>query len=132
MVGTAIWWTQAEAARDAAATGLPVVTIGPYADPGEVKRLRESSKAHHDALLQVCTTLGIPAGSDMHADGPALANALRNLPHGQDKLLAERDALLRDISNGYWRNDVEMPYALVERIKALSASAEPEVQDRHA
>ena len=29
MVGTAIWWTKEEAERDAAATGLPIVPIGP-------------------------------------------------------------------------------------------------------
>ncbi|QPN48131.1 hypothetical protein I5S86_10780 [Priestia aryabhattai] len=29
MVGTAIWWTKAEAERDAAAVGLPVVGLGP-------------------------------------------------------------------------------------------------------
>lgn len=29
MVGTAFWWTKEEAERDAAATGLPVVPVGP-------------------------------------------------------------------------------------------------------
>jgi hypothetical protein len=29
MVGTAIWWTEEEAERDAAATGLPIVGLGP-------------------------------------------------------------------------------------------------------
>ncbi|UQB79148.1 DUF3850 domain-containing protein [Pseudomonas shirazica] len=29
MVGTAFWWTKEEAERDAATTGLPIVTIGP-------------------------------------------------------------------------------------------------------
>lgn len=29
MVGTAFWWTKEEAERDAAATGLPIVPIGP-------------------------------------------------------------------------------------------------------
>lgn len=32
MVGTAIWWTKEEAERDAAATGLPIVGLGPMAD----------------------------------------------------------------------------------------------------
>ncbi|MFT2159350.1 hypothetical protein [Pseudomonas putida] len=31
MVGTAIWWTKEEAERDAAATGLPIIAIGPIA-----------------------------------------------------------------------------------------------------
>ncbi|WP_143499707.1 hypothetical protein [Pseudomonas sp. Irchel 3F3] len=29
MVGTAIWWTKEEAERDAAATGLPIIAVGP-------------------------------------------------------------------------------------------------------
>ncbi|AVD82649.1 hypothetical protein C4Q28_11050 [Pseudomonas sp. SWI6] len=29
MVGTAFWWTKAEAERDAAQTGLPIVPVGP-------------------------------------------------------------------------------------------------------
>ena len=32
MVGTAIWWAKEEAQRDAAATGLPVVGMGPMVD----------------------------------------------------------------------------------------------------
>ncbi|WP_144180570.1 MULTISPECIES: hypothetical protein [unclassified Pseudomonas] len=31
MVGTAFWWTKEEAERDAAATGLPIVGLGPMA-----------------------------------------------------------------------------------------------------
>lgn len=40
MVGTAFWWTKEEAERDAAATGLPIVGLGPMTDSGEVDRLR--------------------------------------------------------------------------------------------
>ncbi|WP_256589792.1 hypothetical protein [Pseudomonas sp. LLC-1] len=32
MVGTAFWWTKEEAERDAAATGLPIIAVGPIAD----------------------------------------------------------------------------------------------------
>ena len=32
MVGTAIWWTKEEAERDSAATGLPIVGLGPMPD----------------------------------------------------------------------------------------------------
>ncbi|MGN8247644.1 DUF3850 domain-containing protein [Pseudomonas sp. SMV7] len=37
MVGTAFWWTKEEAERDAAATGLPIVGLGPMAgtEPAE-------------------------------------------------------------------------------------------------
>jgi len=48
MVGTAIWWTKAEAERDAAEVGLPVIALGPIADPGEVERLRAALKFYAD------------------------------------------------------------------------------------
>jgi|GEM_PF-1634094 len=40
MVGTAIWWTKEEAERDAAATGLPIVGLGPMtgAAPAEQRQ----------------------------------------------------------------------------------------------
>ncbi len=34
MVGTAFWWTKEEAERDAAATGQPLIPIGPLLDLG--------------------------------------------------------------------------------------------------
>jgi len=48
MVGTAIWWTKEEAERDAAATGLPVIPIGPMVDTAEVER--QKSRADTNAL----------------------------------------------------------------------------------
>jgi hypothetical protein len=48
MVGTAIWWVKEEAERDAAATGLPVVPVGPMFDTGEVER--QKSRADTNAL----------------------------------------------------------------------------------
>jgi len=48
MVGTAFWWTKEEAERDSAATGLPVVPIGPIADQGEAERLRAALKFYAD------------------------------------------------------------------------------------
>ncbi|MFN3046369.1 hypothetical protein ACK3HP_07305 [Pseudomonas alloputida] len=38
MVGTAIWWTKEEAERDAAATGLPIVGLGPMAAIGPAEQ----------------------------------------------------------------------------------------------
>jgi len=38
MVGTAIWWTKEEAARDAAATGLPIVGLGPMPTTASTKQ----------------------------------------------------------------------------------------------
>lgn len=48
MVGTAFWWTKEEAERDAAATGLPIVGLGPMTDAAEVERLREALKFYAD------------------------------------------------------------------------------------
>ncbi|MFG0828806.1 hypothetical protein ACF8R6_10560 [Pseudomonas sp. CJQ_7] len=42
MVGTAFWWTKEEAERDAAATGLPIVGLGPMAGAAEVERLNRA------------------------------------------------------------------------------------------
>ncbi|ENB9665505.1 hypothetical protein [Pseudomonas putida] len=35
-VGTDIWWTKEEAERDAAATGLPIIPVGPMTDAGDI------------------------------------------------------------------------------------------------
>lgn len=96
------------------------LTEGPlYVLLSDYQALLGASKAHHDALLQICTTLGMPAGSDVHRDGPALANALRNLLHSQDNLLAERSALLREC-----QEDGDLFSELSVRIDAvLSGSA---------
>lgn len=48
MVGTAFWWTKEEAERDAAATGLPIVGLGPMTDAAEVERLRKALKFYAD------------------------------------------------------------------------------------
>lgn len=50
MVGTAFWWTKEKAERDAAATGLPIVGLGPMTCSTEVEQLREVIK-HSDAQL---------------------------------------------------------------------------------
>lgn len=41
MVGTAFWWTKEEAERDAAATGLPIIGLGPMtgAEPAEQRQV---------------------------------------------------------------------------------------------
>lgn len=48
MVGTAFWWTKEEAERDAAATGLPIVGLGPMTYSAEVERLRAALKFYAD------------------------------------------------------------------------------------
>lgn len=41
MADTAFWWTKEEAGRDAAATGMLIVGLGPMADKAAVERLRD-------------------------------------------------------------------------------------------
>ncbi|GLO44219.1 hypothetical protein [Pseudomonas putida] len=39
MVGTAFWWTKEEAERDAKATGLPMIPVGPITDSAEQRQV---------------------------------------------------------------------------------------------
>ncbi|WP_205884621.1 hypothetical protein [Pseudomonas putida] len=72
-------------------------------DAGEVERLRKRILDYEEI-------------AESHAD--ACAEALTRL--------AERDALLTDISKRHWSGvDFDLPADLVARIKSLSASAEP-------
>ncbi|WP_256589711.1 hypothetical protein [Pseudomonas sp. BRM28] len=48
MVGTAIWWARAEAERDSAEVGLPVVGLGPMAVSDEVEQLQAALKFYAD------------------------------------------------------------------------------------
>ncbi len=75
MVGTALWWTKEEAERDAAAMGLPVVTLGPCAGLGDHERLRTELVESDLAFVRASTE----------------AEQLRAKQ-------AERDTLLRDNS----------------------------------
>ncbi|MBC3491931.1 hypothetical protein [Pseudomonas taiwanensis] len=75
MVGTAFWWTKEEAERDAKATGLPVVPVGPLTGSAEVEQLREVIK---------------------HSDAQIMRQSMRI--SNQRAQLAERDTLLRDKS----------------------------------
>ncbi|WP_146048999.1 hypothetical protein [Pseudomonas putida] len=43
MVGTAFWWTKEEAERDAEATGLPIVGLGPMTNTSEVERMNKAT-----------------------------------------------------------------------------------------
>ncbi|WP_060497733.1 hypothetical protein [Pseudomonas sp. NBRC 111133] len=103
MVGTAIWWTKEEAERDAAATGLPVVGLGPMTDPGDVEQLREVIK---------------------HSDAQIMRQSMRI--SNQRAQLAELDALLQRMKVLFRTDD---PFDLYDAVcAALSASAEPQVK----
>lgn len=101
MVGTAFWWTKEEAERDAAATGLPIVGLGPMTNTSEVERLREVIK---------------------HSDSNIQRQSMRI--SSQRAQLAERNVLLAEIAKRHWSGvDFDLPADLVARIRALSASA---------
>ncbi|MNN05376.1 hypothetical protein D3C81_1181340 [compost metagenome] len=103
MVGTAIWWTNEEAERDAAAMGLPVVTLGPCAGLGDHERLRTELVESDLAFVRAATE----------------AEQLR-------AQLAERDALLRELADA---PPAAMEFRLQQKVRAaLSASAEPQVK----
>ncbi|MEB6589678.1 Lar family restriction alleviation protein [Pseudomonas asiatica] len=107
MVGTAIWWTKEEAERDAAATGLAIVGLGPLTDPGEVERLRSIERSYdlREALLE-------------QVKGERDRMIERTCELGEQ--LAERDTLLEEA----WSHDIGTP--LKRKIRtALSAGAEP-------
>lgn len=102
MVGTAFWWTKEEAERDAAAMGLPVVTLGPCAVLGDHERLRTELVESDLAFVRAATE----------------AEQLR-------ARLAERDTLLRELADA---PPAAMELRLQQKVKAaLSASAEPSV-----
>ncbi|MCE0850714.1 hypothetical protein LU689_12410 [Pseudomonas asiatica] len=103
MVGTAFWWTKVEAERDAAATGLPVVGLGPMTDPGDVEQLRDVIK---------------------HSDAQIMRQSMRI--SNQRAQLAELDALLQRMKVLFRTDD---PFDLYDAVSAaLSASAEPQVK----
>ncbi|MEX0292487.1 hypothetical protein AAH995_03970 [Pseudomonas putida] len=91
MVGTAIWLTKEEAERDAAATGLPIVDLGPMTGAAEVDRLRVALGYMREERDDLSTKL-----DRFYSRSHGIKN-LAAIEELSDKL-AERDALLRDKS----------------------------------
>ncbi|MDD2113777.1 Lar family restriction alleviation protein [Pseudomonas asiatica] len=119
MVGTAFWWTKDEAERDAEATGIPIVGLGPMPDAGEAARLRIELGHMRDERDDLSAKL-----DRFYSRTHGIKN-LAAIEELSDKL-ADRDALLTDISKRHWSGvDFDLPADLVDRIKALFASAEP-------
>ncbi len=113
MVGTAIWWSKAQAERDSREVGEPVAALGPLADPGEVERLRERVSAYK-------------------ASRERLHEWLREEQLKNIALRAQLDEALRVASQAHMallgylpghRNDVTT--AAIEACAALSASDVP-------
>ncbi|MDD2002491.1 hypothetical protein [Pseudomonas putida] len=91
MVGTAFWWTREEAERDAAATGLPIVGLGPMTDSTEVERLRVELGYLREERDDLSARL-----DRFYSRSHGIKN-LSAIEQLNDKL-AERDTLLRDNS----------------------------------
>lgn len=91
MVGTAFWWTKEEAERDAAATGLPIVGLGPMTDSTEVERLRVELGYLREERDDLSARL-----DRFYSRSHGIKN-LSAIEQLNDKL-AERDTLLRDNS----------------------------------
>ncbi|WP_336334667.1 hypothetical protein [Pseudomonas putida] len=134
MVGTAIWWTKVEAERDAAATGLPIVGLGPITDRATVELAESETMAAMAELAECEAMAGMVAErewaehvgtGDVSSKVEAAFTQLHNDLGEAGEKLAERDALLRDIASGYWELAIELPADLLARLQAISASAEP-------
>lgn len=104
MVGTAFWWTKEEAERDAAATGLPIVGLGPMNDRAAIE-LAESETLAAMAELAECETMADMVAErewaehvgtgDVSSKVEAAFTQLHNDLHEAGEKLAERDVLLQ-------------------------------------
>jgi len=121
MVGTAFWWTKEEAERDAAATGLPIVGLGPIADTGEASRLRVELGHIREERDDLSAKL-----DRFYSRTHGIKN-LAVIEELSDKL-AERDTLLRDFlevaTSGF--SDSDHVLRVRRHLETfLSSSAEP-------
>ncbi|MNG92659.1 hypothetical protein D3C79_515990 [compost metagenome] len=100
MVGTAIWWTKEEAERDAAATGLPIVGLGPMAGIAPVvQRQGEPLPITNDMhrLMEACRIgeFKDESGSEtVEALAVASLDAKSSMGHDDDSYMAGYSAAL--------------------------------------
>ena len=137
MVGTAIWWTKEEAERDAAATGLPIVGLGPMTDRTATE-LAESETMAAIAELAECEAMADMVAErewaehvgtgDVSSKVEAAFTQLHNDLHEAGEKLAERDTLLRLVRDGNGYLD-EQDW---ERINAITEHGSGEaIQSQH-
>lgn len=137
MVGTAIWWTKEEAERDAAATGLPVVPVGPMVDTAEVERLRtenirliEDRARFPDRPDDIGIMIGCHIGNlkNQAKSSEDYAKKWRWKLEAAQRNLSERDALLREGSSMMPLGTKKRADWVLAAEAALSTSAEPETR----
>ncbi|MFJ7007638.1 hypothetical protein [Pseudomonas putida] len=146
MVGTAFWWTKEEAERDAAATGLPVVAIGPmptrqgepawFMTEGGVSAMHAKAKARSDQQGLDTSSYCVPLYT--HADhGEVERVKAEHRKHAAELIASrglireERDALrallveaLAFLDEAY-KHDIGTQLKRVIKAFYLSASVEP-------
>jgi len=120
MVDTAFWWIKEEAERDAAATGLPIVGLGPMAGHGEVERC--------EARLHEVASLCASVEQERYALRAQLAEAHALLREADEfmYIMTAHDGHAK-LAHRYgkdWWNAIDKLRGKV--CTALSASAEPE------
>lgn len=118
MVGTAFWWTKEEAERDAAATGLPIVGLGPMTESANIDQLQLEI-----AELQLALT--------MHDDAAIQDECIRAENSELRAQLAEAQALLRtqdDLLSQAYQHDIGTTLKREIRAAALPTSAEAQVK----
>ncbi|MBH3377132.1 hypothetical protein [Pseudomonas asiatica] len=137
MVGTAFWWTKEEAERDAAATGLPIVGLGPMAANTTIQQHQGQPVA-----VEGATFMGEPNfqhSIEWYREG--ISKHWKKICEQRvsidalEKQLAEVQAMLRIYESfpGYLIDHCEgdtiyeesLQHWLAEHIKSLPASAEP-------
>lgn len=103
MVGTAFWWTKEEAERDAAATGLPIVGLGPMSDAAEVEQLRAALKFYADR-----DHFAEDIGTDWDSVSGEPANILW---HGHEAWFVEDGSIARAALSGQSEQDKRLGIA---------------------
>ncbi len=123
MVGTAFWWTKEEAERDAAATGLPIVELGPMTESADIDQLQLEI-----AELQLALT--------MHDDAAIQDECIRAENSELHAKLAERNAaiipeLTSDLREILGRPNFTCHY-IAKALRVMGLTIAPKSEDEQA